>query len=99
MIARLDVKGSDLVKTIQLEGLRKLGSPEVFAKKYYKDGIDEILYMDTVASLYGRNHLSDLVKRTVRKHKLFAFLWVTQCGMTSRNESPKLSGVRHCGRG
>ena len=56
MIARLDVKGSDLVKTIQLEGLRKLGSPEVFAKKYYKDGIDEILYMDTVASLYGRNH-------------------------------------------
>lgn len=66
IIARLDVKGSDLVKTIQLEGLRKLGSPEVFAKKYYKDGIDEILYMDTVASLYGRNHLSEIIKRTVK---------------------------------
>ncbi len=66
IIARLDIKGSDLIKTIQLEGLRKIGAPEVFAKKYYDGGIDEIIYMDTVASLYGRNHLSDLVKRTVK---------------------------------
>ena len=66
IIARLDIKGSDLIKTIQLEGLRKIGKPEVFAKKYYDGGIDEIIYMDTVASLYGRNHLSDLVKRTVK---------------------------------
>lgn len=60
-IAKLDVKGSNLVKGIQFEGLRKIGNPNEFAKKYYKDGIDEILYIDIVASLYNRNNLSDIV--------------------------------------
>lgn len=60
-IARLDVKGSNLVKGIQLEGLRKLGNPNDFAKKYYEQGIDEILYIDIVASLYNRNNLTNIV--------------------------------------
>ncbi len=60
-IARLDVKGPNLVKGIQLEGLRKIGNPNEYAKKYYNQGIDEILYIDIVASLYNRNNLSDIV--------------------------------------
>jgi cyclase len=64
LIARLDVKAPSLVKGIQLEGLRKLGDPGAFARRYYADGIDEILYMDVVASLYGRNSLLDIVRRT-----------------------------------
>ncbi len=64
VIARLDVKNDYLVKGIQLEGLRKLGSPHDFAARYYEQGIDEILYMDIVASLYNRNNLSDIVRRT-----------------------------------
>ncbi len=67
IIARLDVKNNALVKGIHLEGLRVLGSPEDFAKKYYIDGIDEIIYMDVVASLYGRNGLLDLVQKTAKK--------------------------------
>ncbi len=66
VIARLDVKNNALVKGIHLEGLRVLGRPEIFAKKYYEDGVDEILYMDVVASLYGRNSLLDLVKETAK---------------------------------
>jgi cyclase len=66
VIARLDVKNNSLVKGIHLEGLRVLGRPELFAGKYYIDGIDEILYMDVVASLYGRNGLLDLVKQTAK---------------------------------
>lgn len=62
LIARLDVKGPNLVKGIQLEGLRKIGNPNEFAKRYYEQGIDEILYIDIVASLYNRNNLSDIVK-------------------------------------
>lgn len=61
LIARLDVKGSNLVKGVQLEGLRKLGNPNEFAKKYYYAGIDEILYIDIVASLYNRNSLKNIV--------------------------------------
>lgn len=64
LIARLDVKGPNLVKGIQLEGLRKLGDPNEFAIAYYKQGIDEILYIDIVASLYERNSLVDIVRKT-----------------------------------
>ena len=51
LIARLDVKDEYLVKGIQYEGLRKLGDPHDFAVRYYRQGIDELLYLDTVASL------------------------------------------------
>jgi cyclase len=64
IIPRLDVKGTNLVKGIHLEGLRVLGKPEIFARHYYEQGADELLFMDVVASLYGRNSLLDLVKRT-----------------------------------
>jgi len=65
VIARLDVKNDFLIKGVQLEGLRKLGSPNDFAIDYYKQGIDEILYMDAVASLYERNSLHDVIAKTV----------------------------------
>jgi len=63
IIARLDIKGANLIKGIHLEGLRIVGDPQVHAEKYYNDGADEIIYMDTVASLYGRNNLLDVVTR------------------------------------
>lgn len=59
--ARLDVKMPNLVKGVQLEGLRKLGDPNEFAKRYYHQGADELVIEDVVASLYGRNTLFDLV--------------------------------------
>lgn len=64
LIARLDVKGPNLIKGVHLEGLRKIGDPQAYATRYYEQGIDEIIYMDVVASLYGRNNLTDIVART-----------------------------------
>jgi cyclase len=64
LIARLDIKAPNLVKGIQLEGLRVMGDPAEHALRYYADGIDELLYVDIVASLYERNNLSDLVAKT-----------------------------------
>lgn len=63
LIARLDIKGANLIKGIHLEGLRIVGDPQTHAAKYFLDGADEIIYMDTVASLYGRNNLVDVVSR------------------------------------
>lgn len=63
---RLDIKGENLIKGIHLEGLRVVGSPKERALKYYNDGADEIIYMDIVASLYGRNSLKELILETVR---------------------------------
>ena len=61
LIARLDIKGANLIKGIHLEGLRVVGDPQIHAAKYYQDGADEIIYMDTVASLYSRSNLVDVV--------------------------------------
>ena len=64
LIARLDVKAPFLIKGINLEGVRKIGLPNDFAVRYYQEGIDEILYMDAVASLYDRNSLAAVVQQT-----------------------------------
>lgn len=66
IIARLDIKGPNLVKGIHLEGLRVLGSPEKFAKFYYDNGADEIIFQDVVASLYERNSLHKIISNTVK---------------------------------
>lgn len=63
IIPRLDIKGKNLIKGVQLEGLRVIGDPQEFALKYYHAGADELVYMDIVASLYGRNNLSDIIRR------------------------------------
>jgi imidazole glycerol-phosphate synthase subunit HisF len=63
-IPRLDIKGPNLIKGIHLEGLRVIGDPKEFARRYYEQGADELLYVDVVASLYGRNSLHDIVKLT-----------------------------------
>ena len=67
VIPRLDIKGPNLVKGVHLEGLRVLGKPERFAREYYESGADELLFMDIVASLYERNSLVDIVRRTARE--------------------------------
>lgn len=62
ILARLDIKGNNLIKGIHLEGLRVIGSPDEYAGQYYREGVDELILMDSVASLYGRNHLTELVE-------------------------------------
>jgi cyclase len=66
LIPRLDIKGPNLIKGIQLEGFRVMGDPYEFARSYYEQGADELIYMDIVASLYERNSLTDIVKRTTQ---------------------------------
>ena len=66
IIPRLDIKGPNLVKGIHLEGLRVLGKPSDFAKFYYEQGADEIIFMDVVASLYERNSLHDIISETAK---------------------------------
>lgn len=66
LIPRLDIKGPNLIKGIHLEGLRVMGDPQEFARRYYEQGADELLYVDVVASLYGRNSLHDIIERAAR---------------------------------
>ena len=64
VIPRLDIKGPNLVKGLSFDGYRVLGTAERFARIYYEEGADEIIYQDAVASLYQRNSLEEIVRRT-----------------------------------
>ncbi len=66
LIPRLDIKGPNLIKGVHLEGLRVIGDPREYAVRYYQQGADELIYMDVVASLYGRNNLAELISSTVK---------------------------------
>ncbi len=66
IISRLDIKNGIVIKGIQLEGQRKIGNPIDLARKYYEQGIDEIFFMDSVASLYDRNNLFNMVTEACR---------------------------------
>jgi len=63
IIARIDIKNEYVIKGIHLEGLRKVGDPNELAKKYYENGIDEIVFMDAVAAYYDRNSLSEIIQK------------------------------------
>lgn len=62
IIPKLDIKGSNVVKPIQTEALRVVGNPKDLAGRYYREGADELIYLDIVASLYQRNLDFDLLK-------------------------------------
>jgi cyclase len=67
VIPRLDIKGPNLIKGMQFDGHRVLGTAEQFADFYYRGGADELIYQDTVASLYRRNSLLDIIRRTAER--------------------------------
>ena len=66
VIPKIEIKGENVVKGIQMEGLRVLANPEELASFYYNNGADEI-FTDVVASLYGRNALLNVIS-SVSKH-------------------------------
>ena len=63
VIAKLDIKSENVIKGIHMEGLRVVGKPEILCAQYNNDSADEIVFIDTVASLYGRNHLKGLIAK------------------------------------
>lgn len=66
IIARIDVKNDFVIKGIHLEGLRKVGNPNEIAKKYYEQGVDEIIFMDAVAAYYDRNSLTHIIEKACK---------------------------------
>lgn len=62
IIPTLHIKGSNVVKPVQTEALRVVGNPKELAERYYREGADELIYLDIVASLYRRNLDFDLLR-------------------------------------
>ena len=76
LIARLDIKSQNVIKGVQMDGQRIVGDPAELASKYYEAGIDEIFYIDTVASLYGRENMTAIVEQVAQS----IFVPLTVCG-------------------
>lgn len=66
IISRIDIKGENVIKGIHLEGLRVIGDPNSIALDYYNSYVDEIIFMDVVASLYGRNNLFNVINKAAQ---------------------------------
>lgn len=62
IIPCLDIKDGKTVKGVQFEDLRIAGDPVALAKKYVKEGADELVFLDITATLEGRKTLVELVE-------------------------------------
>lgn len=76
VIARLDVKPPHVVKGRRFEGLRVMGSLYECAQQAQAQGADELLYVDIVASLYGRPLNGECIEAVSRD----LFIPLTVCG-------------------
>ena len=68
IIPKLDVKSSFIIKGVNIEGMRKIGSAKKFAKKYYLDGADELIVNDVNASLFGRSTALNFLKSCCKNY-------------------------------
>lgn len=62
IIPCLDVKDGKVVKGINFVGLKEVGNPVELAKQYYKDGADELVFLDITATSDGRKTMVKVVE-------------------------------------
>ena len=64
VIVCLDVKDGRVVKGTRFKGLRDVGDPVELARRYEREGADEIVFLDISASHEGRGTLLETVRHT-----------------------------------
>ena len=67
LIACLDVRNGCVVKGVQFEGLRNAGDPASLARRYNREGIDELVILDVTATLESRQALADTIHAVSRE--------------------------------
>ncbi|WP_297074270.1 imidazole glycerol phosphate synthase subunit HisF [Thermococcus sp.] len=63
IIAALDIREGRVVKGIRFRNIRDAGNPVELAKRYEREGIDEIVFLDITASYEKRGILLNLVEK------------------------------------
>ena len=67
IIACLDVRDGQVVKGINFEGLRGAGDPAELARRYNREGIDELVILDITATLERRRALADTIRAVAKE--------------------------------
>ncbi|HEY8551990.1 MAG TPA: imidazole glycerol phosphate synthase subunit HisF [Thermaerobacter sp.] len=63
IIPCLDVDGGRVVKGVHFRGLRDAGDPVELARRYDREGADELVFLDISATVEGRETLIEVVRR------------------------------------
>jgi imidazole glycerol-phosphate synthase subunit HisF len=61
IISCLDVRDGKLAKSVKFIDTKDIGDPVIQAKKYYEDGLDELVFYDITASSDKRDIMIDVV--------------------------------------
>lgn len=67
IIPCLDIKDGATVKGINFEDLKNAGDPVELARKYEKEGADELVFLDITATIENRKTFVDLVKEIAKE--------------------------------
>jgi cyclase len=67
IISCLDVRDGKLAKSVKFVDTKDIGDPVVQAKKYYEDGLDELVFYDITASSDNRDIMIDVVSRVAEQ--------------------------------
>jgi imidazole glycerol-phosphate synthase subunit HisF len=67
IIACLDVRDGEVVKGVNFEGLRSAGDPAELARRYNREGIDELVILDITATLERRRALAHTIHAVARE--------------------------------
>ena len=67
IIPCLDVAGGRVVKGVNFQDLKDAGDPIELAAKYYREGADELTFLDISASVEERNTTLDIVRQTAEE--------------------------------
>lgn len=63
LISCLDVRDGKLAKSVQFVNTRDIGDPVAQARKYFEEGLDELVFYDITASSDNRGIMLDVVGR------------------------------------
>jgi cyclase len=67
VIPCLDVADGQVVKGVNFKNLREIGDPVDLAAKYFRDGADEVTFLDVNATIDNRETMYELVSRCAEK--------------------------------
>src|SRR3981081_251885 len=67
IIACLDVRNGQVVKGVNFEDLRSAGDPAELARRYNREGIDELVMLDIAATLEERRALAETIRTVARE--------------------------------
>jgi len=67
IIACLDVRAGQVVKGVNFEGLRSAGDPAELARRYNREGIDELVILDITATIEERRALAGTIRAVARE--------------------------------